>query len=60
VVEGMKERGILVSLEGPLHSVIKMKPPLVFSAANADTVVAAFDELLAECELPDSGPPPGR
>ncbi len=56
VVEGLKERGILVSLEGPLHSVIKMKPPLVFSADNADTVVAAFDELLTECERPDAGP----
>jgi 4-aminobutyrate aminotransferase-like enzyme len=53
----MKERGVLVSLEGPLHSVIKMKPPLVFSEADADAVVAAFDDLLAECEYPDSGPP---
>ena len=57
LVERMKECGILVSLEGPLHSVIKMKPPMVFSMSDADAVVGAFDELLTECERPNSGPP---
>jgi len=48
VVERMKEHGILLSTDGPLHNVIKMKPPLVFGEADADRVVATFDRVLAE------------
>ncbi len=48
VVERMKEHGILVSTDGPLHNVIKMKPPMVFSEADAERVVAAFDRVLGE------------
>jgi 4-aminobutyrate aminotransferase-like enzyme/Ser/Thr protein kinase RdoA (MazF antagonist) len=55
VVERMKEQGILVSTEGPFHTVIKMKPPLVFSVHDADRVIEAFDELIGDCEGPDSG-----
>jgi len=50
VVERMKERGVLLSTEGPLHTVIKMKPPLVFSDDDADTVVRALDDVLGEAE----------
>jgi 4-aminobutyrate aminotransferase-like enzyme/Ser/Thr protein kinase RdoA (MazF antagonist) len=48
VVERMKEHGILLSTDGPLHNVIKMKPPLVFSEAHAERVVAAYDRVLGE------------
>ena len=48
VVEELKERGILVSTDGPLHNVLKLKPPLVFSAADAERVVAELDEVLAQ------------
>ena len=44
----MKDHGILLSTDGPLHNVIKMKPPLVFSEADADRVVAAYDRVLGE------------
>jgi 4-aminobutyrate aminotransferase-like enzyme len=50
VVERMRDRGILLSTEGPLHTVIKMKPPLVFSEDDAGTFVAALDQVLAELE----------
>jgi 4-aminobutyrate aminotransferase-like enzyme len=50
VVERMKERGILLSTEGPYHTVIKMKPPLVFSEADAEELVHALDEVLVEIE----------
>ena len=30
IVERMKERGILLSTEGPHHNVLKLKPPMVF------------------------------
>jgi len=42
----MKERGILLSTDGPLHNVIKIKPPLVFTKENADTLVSTLDEIL--------------
>jgi len=48
VVERMKDHGILLSTDGPDHNVIKMKPPLVFSEADADRAVAAYDRVLGE------------
>jgi 4-aminobutyrate aminotransferase-like enzyme len=44
----MKEKGILLSTDGPDDNVIKIKPPLCFSAADADRVVAALDDVLSE------------
>ncbi|HEY3202530.1 MAG TPA: aminotransferase class III-fold pyridoxal phosphate-dependent enzyme [Thermoanaerobaculia bacterium] len=48
VVERMKDHRILLSTDGPDHNVIKMKPPLCFSKADADRVVAAYDSVLDE------------
>lgn len=48
IVERMKEHGILISIDGPLHNVLKLKPPLVFNAANADFLVETLDKVLAE------------
>jgi 4-aminobutyrate aminotransferase-like enzyme len=48
VVERMKAHGILLSTDGPLHNVIKMKPPLVFSEEDAARVVRAYDAVLGE------------
>jgi 4-aminobutyrate aminotransferase-like enzyme len=48
IAERMKERGILMSTDGPLHNVLKIKPPLVFSEANADFLVDTLDQILAE------------
>ena len=47
VVEQMKGRGILLSTDGPLHNVIKIKPPLVFTTADADFVVTVLDQVLS-------------
>jgi len=47
VVQSMRHRGILLSTEGPHHNVLKIKPPLVFSDANADTLVRELGEVLA-------------
>ena len=46
IVERMKERGILLSTDGPFHNVIKIKPPLVFSMKDADFLVASLDSVL--------------
>ena len=47
-VARLKEKGILLSTDGPDDNVIKIKPPLCFSAHDADRVVAALDEVLGE------------
>ena len=47
------ERGVLLSTDGPFHNVMKIKPPLVFSADDADRLVETVDVVLGEL-------PPGR
>ncbi len=42
------ERGLLLSTDGPDHNVMKIKPPLVFSPADADRLVETVDAVLAE------------
>ena len=40
LVDRMKDLGVLLSTDGPLHNVIKIKPPLVFGRADADELLA--------------------
>ena len=49
--ERMKECGVLMSTDGPLHNVLKIKPPIVFSKANADEFISKLDQILAESFL---------
>ena len=51
LVERMRDRGILLSTDGPLHNVVKIKPPLVFDEADADRLVETLDEVLEEDAL---------
>ena len=51
VIERMKEEGVLISTDGPFENVLKIKPPLVFTTANADLLVHTLDEVLAEITL---------
>jgi 4-aminobutyrate aminotransferase-like enzyme len=44
----LKDMGFLVSYSGKFHNVLKIRPPLVFSHANADDFLGAFDECMAE------------
>jgi 4-aminobutyrate aminotransferase-like enzyme len=39
VVDGMRERGVLVGLTGAAGSTLKIRPPLVFSATQAEKLV---------------------
>jgi 4-aminobutyrate aminotransferase-like enzyme len=48
VANRMRERGVLVSTDGPFHNVLKIKPPLVFTTQDADQLVATLDQALAE------------
>jgi 4-aminobutyrate aminotransferase-like enzyme/Ser/Thr protein kinase RdoA (MazF antagonist) len=47
LVNRMKERGVLLSTDGPRHNVIKIKPPLVFSRADADLLLERLDSELS-------------
>jgi 4-aminobutyrate aminotransferase-like enzyme len=48
IVERMKERGVLLSTDGPFHNVIKIKPPLVFSERDADFLLSNLKDVLED------------
>ena len=48
VVNRLRERGILTGTDGPHHNVIKLRPPLVFTEADAGLFVRTLDEILQE------------
>lgn len=49
LVEALKtEHRILTSLDGPGRNVLRIKPPLCFTAANADFLVDAIDAVLTK------------
>jgi ethanolamine-phosphate phospho-lyase len=48
VVEKMKDYGILTALNGTYENVIRIKPPLCFSKANAQFFVSTLDRVLTE------------
>ncbi len=45
-VSRMKERGMLLSTDGPFHNVIKIKPPMVLTRDDVDMVLRCFDDEL--------------
>lgn len=47
IVNGLREARVLISATGPRSNVLKIRPPLVFSKANVDTFLAAFEGVLA-------------
>lgn len=51
VAERMKERGILISTDGPYRNVLKIKPPLCFNKRNADFFIETMDGILNEDTL---------
>ncbi|KKM85683.1 hypothetical protein LCGC14_1286650 [marine sediment metagenome] len=54
IVEQMREKGILLSVDGPDHNVIKIKPPLVFSRENADELISKLKLILTHTYLKSS------
>jgi 4-aminobutyrate aminotransferase-like enzyme/Ser/Thr protein kinase RdoA (MazF antagonist) len=57
VAERMRDHHILISTDGPDHNVLKIKPPLVFSDADADRLVETLDRILAEDPVRHPTPP---
>jgi len=48
VVNRLRECGILAGTDGPHHNVIKLRPPLIFSEADADLFVTTLEASLQE------------
>ena len=46
IVNAMRERGILLSTDGPLHNVIKIKPPMVLDRGDIDMTLRQLDAVL--------------
>ncbi len=47
----MRELGILMSTDGPLENVLKIKPPMCFSKEDADFLLEELDRVLKENAL---------
>ena len=48
LVKRMKKHGVLMSVDGPDHNVIKIKPPLVFSETQAAELIRLLGKVLDE------------
>jgi 4-aminobutyrate aminotransferase-like enzyme len=48
LVNGLREKRILMSATGPNANILKIRPPLVFSHANANQLLDALELVLAE------------
>lgn len=48
IVNRMRDRGVLLSACGAASNVLKIRPPLVFSRANADQLLSALDDCLRD------------
>ncbi len=46
IIEEVKGEGILLSTDGPLHNVLKVKPPIVFTQEDADRFVSVLDGVM--------------
>jgi len=46
VVNQMRDRGVLLSTDGPLHNVIKIKPPMVLDKADIEMTLGLLDSVL--------------
>ena len=51
LVNRLREYGILTGTDGIYHNVVKLKPPLCFSKANAEQFVSVLGEILDEAYL---------
>ncbi|RKQ58013.1 4-aminobutyrate aminotransferase-like enzyme [Vogesella indigofera] len=47
IVNALRERRILISATGPAGNILKLRPQLPFSRANADQLLGTLDEVLA-------------
>jgi len=48
LVNRMKNHGILMSIDGPDHNVLKIKPPMVFTKENAEELIFYLQKIFVE------------
>jgi 4-aminobutyrate aminotransferase-like enzyme/Ser/Thr protein kinase RdoA (MazF antagonist) len=48
IVNRLRDCGILCGTDGPHHNVLKLRPPLIFSEADADLFADTFESILEE------------
>lgn len=46
IVNAMRDEGILIGTDGPLHNVLKIRPPMPFSTNDADHLLATLGKVL--------------
>ena len=50
VVNAMRDRGVLLSTDGPLHNVIKIKPPMVLGRDDIDMTIRLLGDVFSGIE----------
>ena len=50
VCRRLRDMGIIISIDGSLHNVLKIKPPICFDRGNADALFEALDHILREAQ----------
>ena len=48
MINQLREKNILVSIDGPYHNVLKIKPPLCFNQDNSEYLVQAVSNILSK------------
>ncbi len=51
IAERLREEGILLSVDGPDKNVLKIKPPMCFTTADAELLVETLGRILAESPI---------
>ena len=46
IVNGMRERGVLISRIGPHDNILKIRPPMPFNTENADLLLKTLDDVM--------------
>lgn len=54
IVQRMREQRVLIGSDGAHHNVLKIRPPLVFSKADADHLLSTLESILQESALRSS------
>lgn len=54
ITNRMRENAILMSIDGPLHNVLKIKPPMCFTKNDADFLVVTLEKVLEELKSFDN------
>jgi 4-aminobutyrate aminotransferase-like enzyme len=55
VANRMRDEGILLGTDGPLHNVVKIRPPMPFDRGDATRLVEALDGVLGELSAGHDG-----